>query len=62
MFPGETPERIAKALEIGHDLSGAVDYLLGDNDSAVSILYHVMYLCDVAVTMFGLDLRPGFKP
>lgn len=31
MFPMETQERIAKALEIGHDLSGAVDFLLGSN-------------------------------
>lgn len=42
MFPGEIPERIAKALEIGHDLSGAVDYLLGDNDSKCCF-YIVLY-------------------
>ena len=38
IFPGETPERITKALEVGCGLSGAIDYLL-DHDSKCIMNY-----------------------
>jgi hypothetical protein len=56
IFPGETPERIVKALEVGHDMSGAVDFLLCDqNDSECSTYIKVDREIFTPPQKFGLN-------